>query len=96
MARSYHAAVCLDYGKDSPQVLITGGFDQGDRALSDVWILDVLSGCFKEVSTHSGLFVEIQVWSISQCRANGPISLCPSPLEGWRWGKVRIPLLPPS
>ena len=64
MARSSHAAVCLHYGKECPQVLITGGHTYGDKVLSDLWVFDVLSGSFKEVSTHGGLFVEIKVWCI--------------------------------
>ena len=46
--RDSHAAVCLGYGGDHPQLLVTGGFD-GIRALSDVWLLDVQSGRWKEV-----------------------------------------------
>ena len=29
--------------------------------LSDIWVLDVLSGCFKEVGTHGGLPAEVKV-----------------------------------
>ena len=64
MARLYHTAVCLHYGKDSPQVLITGGLGHGRKVLSDIWVLDVLSGSFKEVSTLGGLFIEVKVWCI--------------------------------
>ena len=48
VGRSGHAAVCLGYGGDHPQLLITGGYD-GTR-LSDVWLLDLQSGRWREVS----------------------------------------------
>ena len=44
--RSFHAAVCLGYGGDHPQLLITGG--NHGSVLSDVWLLDVQSGRWKE------------------------------------------------
>ena len=40
--RDRHAAVCLGYGGDHPQLLVTGGYD-GRRVMSDVWLLDVQS-----------------------------------------------------
>ena len=43
-----HAAVCLGYGGDHPQLLVTGGFD-GIRVMSYVWMLDVQSGRWREV-----------------------------------------------
>ena len=46
--RSFHAAVCLGYGGDHSQLLVTGGFD-GRRVMSDVWLLDVQSGRWREV-----------------------------------------------
>ena len=47
--RSSHAAVCLGYGGDHPQLLVTGG-DNGRRSfLSDVWLLDVQSGRWRKV-----------------------------------------------
>ena len=46
--RESHAAVCLCYGGDHPQLLVTGGFD-GSSVLSDVWLLDVQSGRWREV-----------------------------------------------
>ena len=45
--RESHAVVCLGYGGDNPQLLITGGFD--GRFMSDVWLLDVQSGRWREV-----------------------------------------------
>ena len=46
--RYLHAAVCLGYGGDHPQLLVTGGFD-GRSDLSEVWLLDVQSGRWREV-----------------------------------------------
>ena len=48
--RSRHASVCLGYGGDHPQLLVTGGLGItiGD-VLSDVWLLDVQSGRWREV-----------------------------------------------
>ena len=39
--RSYHAACCLNYGGDHPQLLVSGGLDKDVKALGDMWILDV-------------------------------------------------------
>ena len=46
--RSSHAAVCLGYGGDHPQLLVTGGYRDG-VTFSDVWLLDVQSGRWREV-----------------------------------------------
>ena len=48
--RDSHAACCLNYGQDHPQVLVTGGQDKNDNAINDMWILDVQSGRWREVS----------------------------------------------
>ena len=48
MGRSGHAAVCLDYG-DHPQLLVTGGKDDGNKVLGDAWMMDVQSGRWREV-----------------------------------------------
>ena len=50
MKRSDHAAVCLDYGGDRPQLVVIGGRDT-NNVLNDMWIMDVQSGMWKEVST---------------------------------------------
>ena len=47
--RSSHAAVCIEHGGDGPQLVISGGLDAGDKALNDVWIMDVQSGRWKKV-----------------------------------------------
>ena len=49
MERSSHVAVCLGYGGDNPKLLVTGGVDANGVALSDVWILDLDSGKWREV-----------------------------------------------
>ena len=48
--RMCHASVCLGYGKANPQLLVTGGLDKEEEPLGDMWMLDVKSGCWKEVS----------------------------------------------
>ena len=47
--RCYHAAVCLGYGGDHPQLLVTGGKGGGAKVLKDAWILDMQSGKWREV-----------------------------------------------
>ena len=47
--RAYHGACCLNYGKDNPKLLISGGLDNGNNVLRDMWILDVNSGKWTEV-----------------------------------------------
>ena len=51
VARNGHAAVCLDYGGDHPQLLVTGG--KGNKVLSDIWMLDVQSGRWREVRVYA-------------------------------------------
>ncbi len=49
VGRSFHAACCLNYGQDHPQLLVHGG--QGnDSTLGDVWILSVDTVKWSEVS----------------------------------------------
>ena len=50
VARDSHASVCLSYGGDHPELLITGGIDDNDKVLSDMWILNLQSGRWREVS----------------------------------------------
>ena len=44
-----HAAVCLGYGGDHPKLLVTGGLGEDRIVLSDVWLLDLESGRWREV-----------------------------------------------
>ncbi len=47
--REGHAACCLNYGQDHPQLLVHGGLGN-DSTLGDVWILSVATGEWSEVS----------------------------------------------
>ena len=48
--RYAHAACCLNYGEEDPQLLVTGGWSKNETILNDAWILDVNSGSWKTVS----------------------------------------------
>ena len=48
--RSGHAACCLIYGQDHPQLLMHGGLDNDNKTLGDMWIFDVDTGKWTEVS----------------------------------------------
>ena len=50
VGRDAHAACCLNYGEEHPQLLVTGGVDKDGISLQDAWILDVTSGEWREVS----------------------------------------------
>ena len=50
VGRSSHAACCLNYGEEHPQLLVTGGVDKSGNTLQDAWILDVNSGRWRKVS----------------------------------------------
>ena len=49
MGRSLHAACCLSYGEEHPQLLVSGGLDKDGNCLKDLWVLDVEAGTWKEV-----------------------------------------------
>ena len=49
--RQDHAACCLNFGEEHPQLLVTGGVGVERYTFSDTWILDVRSGRWKEVGT---------------------------------------------
>ena len=57
VGRNCHAAVCLGYGGDHPQLLVTGGKDNDLNVLSDAWILDLQSGKWREVRVLKGSVV---------------------------------------
>ena len=58
--RSSHAACCLNFGQDHPQVLVTGGLNKDGNTLSDMWILDVKSGRWREVRDD----VHMNIWLV--------------------------------
>ena len=45
-----HAACCLNYGQDHPQLLVHGGVDNDLKTLGDMLILDVDTVKWTEVS----------------------------------------------
>ena len=47
--RTYHAAVCIGYGGEHPQLLAIGGRGENLTVLSDCWMLDIVSGNWREV-----------------------------------------------
>ncbi len=49
VGRTVHAACCLNYGQDHPQLLVHGGLGN-DSILGDVWILSVDTFKWSEVS----------------------------------------------
>ena len=59
MPRDCHAACCLNFGDDHPQLLVTGGQDMNNKVLDDAWILDVrartwrkVNLCYKSIHRH--------------------------------------------
>ena len=60
VVRYHHAAVCLGYRGDHPQLLITGGLGFGGKVLSDSWILNLQSGRWREVSVDEHGMVKVK------------------------------------
>ncbi len=50
VGRSGHAACCLNYGQDHPQLLVHGGWANDLKTLGDMLILDVDTVKWTEVS----------------------------------------------
>ena len=63
--RDSHAACCLNYGEENPQLLITGGVDNNGNSLQDAWVLDVKSGTWREVRIYVSMF---QLLESAVCR----------------------------
>lgn len=54
-ARRGHAACCLNFDQESPQLLISGGINSTfKKVLKDMWMLDINSGTWKEVEYYYG------------------------------------------
>ena len=49
-ARGSHAACCLGFGSERPQLLIVGGIDSSNKTIGDAWIFDFYSQSWREVS----------------------------------------------
>ena len=65
MERSLHAACCLNYGEEHPQLLVNGGWDKDGNALRDFWVLDVEAETWSEVRIVTSVpFSILNVWSI--------------------------------
>ena len=47
--RNSHGACCLNYGQESPQLLISGGLDKYGNTLGDAWQFIVDAGTWREV-----------------------------------------------
>ena len=47
--REGHAACCLNYGQEHPQLLISGGLDRHNKTLGHAWLLSVATGTWREV-----------------------------------------------
>ncbi len=54
--RSSHAACCIHYGEDNPQLLVHGGEDDNLTVLKDMWVLDIDTGKWTEVSVSQFLY----------------------------------------
>ena len=52
VGRAFHAACCLGYGSSLLNLLITGGVNKLNKVLKDVWLLDISTGRWKEVSVN--------------------------------------------
>ena len=67
MGRSWHAACCLNYGEEHPQLLVSGGWNNDDNTLSDLWVLDVEAGTWKEVRVVYNSNNILNQVSLSEC-----------------------------
>ncbi len=56
--RSTHAAVCIDYNRNSPQLLVIGGGQDGKETFSDVWCLNVPAQSWQQVRLYHYSFIE--------------------------------------
>ena len=54
--RSDHAACCLSFGSEYPQLLVSGGLGDDVKTLKDCWLFDVSSWRWKEVRVWTVLY----------------------------------------
>lgn len=76
--RDCHAAVCLGFNSDHPQLFVTGGLGRNDQTLNDGWILDLKSAKWREVSSSLAYSALLTEYSI---RLALPRSLMPTMLS---------------
>ena len=70
--RNRHAAVCLNYAGDCPQLLVIGGLGTGNKALSDVWMLNLQSGMWREVRVYAyGVCMQVGWCFVCVCVCGG-------------------------
>ncbi len=69
-ARSGHAACCINYGSDSPLLLVSGGLDGDGNTLKDAWLLNLNAGSWKEVGWLQCMCQRLLVCN-TQCNDNG-------------------------
>ena len=50
--RSDHSAVCLGFGGEKPQLLVSGGLGKKNMVLDDLWILDINSKKWRTVRNN--------------------------------------------
>ena len=55
--RDYHAACCLGYDGDHPHLLIHGGIGKDEEALNDIWLFNLSSRKWQEVTIQVVLCV---------------------------------------
>ena len=52
-----HAACCLGFSSEHPQLLISGGIGDDGETLKDCWLFDVSSRRWKEVRVWTVLYI---------------------------------------
>ena len=72
--RFYHAACCLNYGQQFPQLLVSGGLDRQRKPLEDLWILDIERGNWRKVRQTFHHFL-LCIWFVYEHYVF-PCSLC--------------------
>ena len=45
----HHAACCLGFNTDHPQLMVSGGRSSQDEPLGGVWLFDIITNKWKEV-----------------------------------------------
>jgi hypothetical protein len=52
-----HAACCLGFNTEHPQLLVTGGRSDGDTPIEGTWCFDVAKKRWNEVISSSDLYI---------------------------------------